>query len=481
MLMSQRSLIGLCTCLLGLSMLSQAWAAGLQIHPIDIGKPYRAGDYAFLDAAVGSRSVVALGESIHVTQEMPLVRQRFVRYLHERKGFDVLALEGSLMDAWTAQEHVYANGVVGPAAAQLYTREALFGLWQTAPMEAVVAEALKPQSGAPAIYLTSFDLQPGMSRAYGGSAEKSLGAFLAAVHALDPSVTDQTLHEWTTSLSPSLECKSSQTDPQALSDLEHWIDGSAASAVGARRPAMHVAALKLVPTMLRYRLQQCSDWLAASKSMVVYQRSRDELNAKLAMALLERFPKMMLWAHHSHLHYNSLGKSIPSMGQHLHGALGDQLYTIGVFALDGAAMDTSKVDAAEGLAVVPALAAKPLPDDARFSVERALAGLSKSDFFIDLKAAPAAWAQPGFSRLETTGRMHTALSHDFDGAIFLHEVHGAELDFLPRPLNMAVGLVGWIYQHIVFATLIALLLVVGLISGILRFQRRRGQKRAQRS
>jgi erythromycin esterase len=481
MLMLPRALIGLCTCLLGLSMLSQAGATGLQVHPLDIGKPYRVDDYAFLDAAVGSRSVVALGESIHVTQEMPLVRQRFVRYLHERKGFEVLALEGSLMDAWTAQEHVYANGVVGPAASQLYTREALFGLWQTAPMEAVVAEALKPQSGARAIYLTSFDLQPGMARAYGGSAEKSLGAFLAAVHALDPSVTDQALHDWTASLSPSLECKSSQTDPHALSDLEHWIESSAASAVAARRPAMHVAALKLVPTMLRYRLQQCSEWLAASKSMVVYQRSRDALNAKIAMALLVRFPKMMLWAHHSHLHYNSLRQSIPSMGQHLHGALGDQLYTIGVFALDGAAMDTSKVDAAEGVEVVTALAAKPLPDDARFSAERALAGLSKSDFFVDLKAAPVAWAQPGFSRLETTGRMHTALSNDFDGAIFLHQVHGAELDFIPRPLNMAVGLVGRVYQHMFIAVLIVLLLAAGLIGGILRFRRARRQKRAQPS
>ena len=475
-----RSLVCQCACLLGLAILTQACAADSQVHPLDLDKPYRTDDYTFLDAAVGSRRAIALGESIHVTQEMPLVRQRFVRYLHERKGFDVLALEGSLIDAWTAQEHVYANGVSGAAVAELFTREALFGLWQTAPMEAVIAEALQPQSGAPAIYLTSFDLQPGMARAYGGSAEKSLGAFLASVQALDPSVSDQKVGEWTKILSPSLECKSSQTVTKALSEIERWIVDSAATAVGARRPARHVAALQLVPTMLRYRLQQCSDWLAANKSMKVYQQSRDTLNAKLALALLDHFPKMILWAHHSHLHYNSLGESIPSMGQHLHSALGDQLYTIGVFALDGAAMDTSEADAAQGLAVVTALAAKPLPDDARFSVERALAGLSTSDFFIDLKSAPVAWGQPGFSRLETSGRMHTALSHDFDGAIFLHQVHGTPLNFLPRWLNVAIGSAGWILQHAILASLIALLLVAGLGLAIFRLLRRLRQKQPQK-
>ncbi len=476
MLESYKSPLGLCACLLTLAAISQACAADSRVYPIDLDKPYQADDYAFLDAAVGSRRAVALGESIHVTQEMPLVRQRIVRYLHERKGFDVVALEGSLIDAWTAQEHVYAKGNSDFASAQLYTREALFGLWQTAPMEAVIAEALKPQSGAPAIYLTSFDLQPGMARAYGSSAEQSLAAFLAAVRALDPSVSDQKVSEWVKSLSPSLGCKSKQTDTQALSELERWIEGSAATAVGAHRPAMHVAALKLVPTMLRYRLQQCSDWLASNKSMTVYQQSRDALNAKLALALLGDFPKLILWAHHSHLNYNSLGRSVPSMGEHLHRALGDQLYTIGVFALDGAAMDTSKADAAEGLAVITALAAKPIPDDARFSVERALAALSPSDFFMDLKTAPVEFGQPGFSRLETSGRMHTALSHDFDGAILLHQVHGAPLNFLPRWLNAAIGAASWILQHVFLASLVAFLLVAGLVRGIFEWLRRRRQK-----
>jgi erythromycin esterase-like protein len=456
---------------------TSATASAMPVVPIDLSRPYRTNDYAFLESAVGSRPVVALGESIHVTREMPLVRQRIVRYLHEQKGFNALVLEGSLMDAWTAQEHVYANGGNDAASATLYVREALFGLWQTAPMEAVIAEALKPPSGDAPIYLTSFDIQPGMARAYGGSAAASLGAFLAAVNALDPSISKHQLREWRERLNPSFECKTSQTDEQALADLEHWIDGPAAIAASLHRSATHVAVLKLVPTMLHFRLQQCSDWLGANKSMRVYQQTRDAYNAKLVMALLAGLPKMILWAHHSHLNYNSQGQSIPSMGQHLHQALGDQLYTIGVFALEGAAMDTSKVDQADGLGVLTALAAKPLPDDSRFSVERSLAALSNSDFFIDLKHAPAVLAQPGFSRLETTGRMHTVLSADFDGAVFLHQVHGAVLDFLPRPLNLAIGVVGWTFQHVILATLIALLCLAGVIRSWVLLRRRQLNKR----
>jgi erythromycin esterase-like protein len=78
MIVSCRRLFRLAASVVGLAMLSQACASELQIHPIALDKPYQADDYVFLDAAVGSRGVVALGESIHVTGEMPLVRQRVV-------------------------------------------------------------------------------------------------------------------------------------------------------------------------------------------------------------------------------------------------------------------------------------------------------------------------------------------------------------------------------------------------------------------
>ncbi len=72
---------------------------------LDLTKSYTKADYVFLSTAIGSSQVVALGESIHVTREMPRVRLQIVRYLQEQMGFNVIAFEGSLLNARTAGSH----------------------------------------------------------------------------------------------------------------------------------------------------------------------------------------------------------------------------------------------------------------------------------------------------------------------------------------------------------------------------------------
>src|SRR6185437_3411288 len=70
------------------------------VHPVNWQKPYSAANYDFLGALSDGKSVIQLGESIHMTDEFPRVRLQFIRYLHEQKGFDVLAFEGSWVQAW---------------------------------------------------------------------------------------------------------------------------------------------------------------------------------------------------------------------------------------------------------------------------------------------------------------------------------------------------------------------------------------------
>lgn len=152
--------------------------------PIDLNTPYRASDYAFIGDAVGDSRVVSLGESIHVTREMPFVRLNLLRYLHENKGFDTIAFEGSLIDAWTAEEHAYRSREPLPKKAATLDLEALFGLWQTPEMQQVLAYALSTQNTPHPLYVTSFDLQPGYAHAYSGSASASLKAFLEALRSI---------------------------------------------------------------------------------------------------------------------------------------------------------------------------------------------------------------------------------------------------------------------------------------------------------
>ena len=85
-----------------LAVLTMSLRAETKPVTLDLTKPYASAVYAFLSPALGSSRVVALGESIHVTSEMPWIRLQMVRYLHEEMGCNVIAFEGSLLDAWTA-------------------------------------------------------------------------------------------------------------------------------------------------------------------------------------------------------------------------------------------------------------------------------------------------------------------------------------------------------------------------------------------
>ncbi|MDQ6625685.1 MAG: hypothetical protein M3Y69_06035 [Verrucomicrobiota bacterium] len=97
-------------------------------------------------------------------------------------------------------------------------------------------------------------------------------------------------------------------------------------------------------------------------------------------------------------------------------------------------------------------------------MEQELAKQSPHDFFLDLRDGRKDWATAGTSRLENNGRMPTALSADFDGAILLHHVSSAELEFLPSWLRIpsprgfrvhAAGLYGArlasMVAHLIFA------------------------------
>ena len=108
----RRTLLGLSALFLGAAQArGQAPAVS---HTIDLATPDRATDYDYLRTAVGARSIVQLGESIHLTDEFPRARLRLVQHLHESIGFDVLALEGSVVNAWLAMERLYGAPTTPP-------------------------------------------------------------------------------------------------------------------------------------------------------------------------------------------------------------------------------------------------------------------------------------------------------------------------------------------------------------------------------
>jgi erythromycin esterase len=113
------------------------YARADDVHRLDWRKPYTRSDYAFLTKLLDGKSVVQLGESIHMTDESPRVRLQLIRYLHEQLGFDVLAFEGSWLRAWLAEDLLYRckDSVDCVEDAQ---RLAWFPLWQTDAMRSVL-------------------------------------------------------------------------------------------------------------------------------------------------------------------------------------------------------------------------------------------------------------------------------------------------------------------------------------------------------
>jgi erythromycin esterase len=436
--------------------------------PLDLDKAYAADDFRFLDAAVGSASVVQLGESLHITAEFPRVRLRVVQYLHEQLGFDTLALEGSLTQTWIAQEHLYRS-----TASQRVDRAqelAWFMLWRTAAMRELMAYVDSTASTPHPLYLTSFDVQVGSSAAYQGGA-RILTDLLDTLRVYAPPPDPAREPELHRGLAAIVGCEdhpeavSADHAAQAVDDLETWIR----TILPRVQPASHAVALSMIPNNLRDKLELCARTSGAPGK---WQETRDEINARNAVMLRDQLSpahKVILWAHHSHVTYNATGKQIPSMGQHLHDKLGRELYTIGTFAGSGRVIDGA------------VFGERNLPSISKVGVERMLGAVDRAAYFIDVSRLPsddarAGWLVEQTSRHETL-RRPTVLAKDFDGAIYISRVHPSAFhDSLA--VRWIIRIWGFMLEH---AVGVAIVIFAGLSFGvraIVRWSCRRVRRRS---
>src|SRR5262249_1690950 len=95
---------------------------------------------------------------------------------------------------------------------------------------------------------------------------------------------------------------------RAVADLDAWI-----AAVAPRvTPAVHAAALRMIPDNFRDLIVLCT---RAGGMSIDWQWMRDETNAARSLALREVLaPKLITWAHHSHVAYDTTGENVRSMG-----------------------------------------------------------------------------------------------------------------------------------------------------------------------
>ena len=411
-----------------------AWAAvvllgalGLRAQPvygIDRDNYADPGQFSFLGPILKDVEVISLAESIHMTHEFPPVRLGIVRYLNETLGIHVLVMEGSAPDVWIAQDRL-----LNSAHSAQDAQEALggyFGLWNTIEMRKLIEyEAGSWQSSRP-LYIAGYDVQPGNGRSSQGidafrQLAERLSIYSAPPAGLDPA-------QWIDRIKPLV---SSDYNPEqhtsvetALRDLEQWI-ARAAPEVEKRFPKVpHASALRLIPANLRAALQFRDDLIKPNPQG--YQGLRDIHAGDYVLQLKRALPsgKFMLWAHLSHLHNNN-EQGRASVGGVLHRSLGPRLYTIAPFAESGGAILLFPANDNEDLGYGRV-------HGARGSLGQRLSGLSKSDYFLDLRSLPTGpAADPVFWTRQPlqveAAQQSWAIAREFDGIVWIKTVHAPDL------------------------------------------------------
>jgi erythromycin esterase len=346
-------------------------------------------DLAFLEPLLKDVEVVQLGENGHGMAEALLLRARLVRFLHQRLGFTVLALESSMYLG--AQGDARAAN----ASARAVLTSSTIGVWHTEEMLPLFEYLRATRTGSRPLRLAGFDVQPI------GSGKKTRPAFFRsmvgpvdeaygrAVEAFDA----EFIAEYDQGRTSRVAYFRANRD-RLISDYERlaeFVDRHRAAIEGAHGRERTTMAVREAASMAAYVRYQ------AATAMLEYAEGRDRAMADNVLAIARRmFPgqKVIVWTHNYHAsHANERipprdeifpGVRARAMGGYLKAALGPRLFTIGVSHFAGEAADNSRAP----------YTIAPAPKE---SIDYRLTAAGGRLAFFDLRSA--AWArEPGVWR-----------------------------------------------------------------------------------
>lgn len=394
-----------------------------------------------VSALFAGKSIVLLGESLHITTEFPRARLPLVRELHDTKGFDLVAFEGSMLDAWLAQDDLRREPV-DERSIERAARSGWLTIWNTAPMREVLAAMQQGEPGR-RIYFASMDIQPAM----GGTPEKQdvIERFVRRIAEYAKVKNPREARAIATELEPLRTCRGEQPPPpsrlRAVARLSAWI-ARADEPVRAAWP-MHADALKLVPRMLEQRLRHCEEALGPTKKYdastywVSYKEARDRYQAENVLALrdhVSRSHRVIVWGHHTHVAYGAAGaRARVSIAGVLRERAPEATYVVGLFA--GAGRFTRLEDGPKDALVPTAVPRAGDPCCSGLDALRAL-GTSAGEqtaYFLDLTRRSRdprlafAFEPRGYPLEGAATRI--VLADEFDGILFLPHVTEARVDF----------------------------------------------------
>ena len=294
-------------------------------------------DLQFLRALIADRRVVQLGEGGHGVAEFNRVKARLVEFLHRELGFDVLAFEGSPYQCFLAD----GNAASWPAKTTLFSCP--FGVWHTEELLPLFEYIRGTHQGERPLHLAGFDVQPI------GWNKKGRPDFLGdALPPGDPATAEEIRRLDREFLDAySLEAKARREF--FARDGQRFIEGyhRVATLLSDSPDPRASVARQTARSMARFVRRQM-----ALPDMRAYVEIRDEGMADNVDFLLdELYPdrRLIVWAHNFHVrHDNSAippvegvfpGVTVRTMGEWLAERRRDDLYTIGLYAYTGSALN----------------------------------------------------------------------------------------------------------------------------------------------
>lgn len=267
-------------------------------------------DLGFFKTRLGGKTMVEIGEATHGGAEFYLFKTKMVRYLHEKLGYRVLALECGMLETGLAldlRERPAKELMVSCLFGNYQWLEMvpLFEYLKTRPQLRVIG--IDPQFSSDDVLTLTRDLLNPYDESLALDAEKHLGDGYAYM--------------------------GKTADPPEFRSLRDmflkWLDGFAVKVKKIKPKPEDAARFRLLERSIR-GLRKYWDY-EPSAPMMERLAARDRLMAENLLQQAGK-DKTILWAHNGHI---GKGLGYPILGDHIQKALGKRAYSLGLFAQKG--------------------------------------------------------------------------------------------------------------------------------------------------
>ncbi len=301
----------------------RAHAASIDVLelPTTLDSPWPAGYEAF-DRIVGPAQVVSLGESTHGTHEFFVAKHHLFRYLVERKGFTVFAIEANQLS--TERINAYVNGATDTVEKAM---GGLFGVWYKQEVKDLIEWMRAYNARAPKqpLSFVGFDMQ---------DPQQPMDSVVAYLRRHDAAIADQVR-----------ELLAPHREAWRKGDYPRPAEGEGALWQANAERAQELIAQRMLDTPPDNALER--RWALQNARVVVQcaAQAHDPWNpsirdscmaANIAWTLAQQpeGTRMAVWAHDGHIGRTGFASGT-SMGAHMLRLFGDRLRVVGIGTYDG--------------------------------------------------------------------------------------------------------------------------------------------------